>query len=200
MNLLSKTLSWFYEMIIYVITTRVKPYSEERSYFCQIWMVNDKFVDGRDTEHPVPGIPSLTRAVIETRGQRGTISLKGNQEHLVVFDWPRNQQKLGLKIVIDWSWSCDHPREIFLVDIYINDLICIYNLNKTVKISLRKRSLLFLKQKHFKFTYLWVATAIVVIAHIVWNTERSVAMEIIVTPTKRLQVQNSMHNSLLLIK
>lgn len=72
-------------MIIYVITTRVKPYSEERSYFCQIWMVNDKFVDGRDTEHPVPGIPSLTRAVIETRGQRSTISLKGNQEHLVGF-------------------------------------------------------------------------------------------------------------------
>lgn len=155
MKLLLKTLSWFYEMIIYVITTRVKPYSEERSYFCQIWMVNDKFVDGRDTEHPVPGIPSLTRAVIETRGQRSTISLKGNQEHLVVFDWPRNQQKLGLKIVIDWSWSCDHPREIFLVDIYINDLICIYNLNKTVNISFRKKSLLFPKIKTLLHTFEW---------------------------------------------
>lgn len=35
-----------------------------------------------------------------------------------------------------------------------------------------------------------MATAIVVIAHIVWNAERSVAMEIIVTPTKRLQIQS----------
>lgn len=98
------------------ISKRVKPYSEERSYFCQIWMVNDKFVDGRDTEHPVPGIPSLTRAVIETRGQRSTISLEGNQEHLVVLVWSRNQQKLGLKIVIDWSWSCDHPCKVFSVE------------------------------------------------------------------------------------
>lgn len=148
---------------------------------------------------PSPAYP-LWHVQLLRPGARGVQSAWNGIKNIWWFLFDQ-EIKLGLKIVIDWSWSCDHPREIFLVDIYINDLICIYSLNKTVKISFRKRSQKQkLKQKHFKFTYLWVATAIVVIAHIVWNTECSVAMEIIVTPTKRLQVQNSLHNSLLLIK